>query len=838
MISLIAIVSLALANPDTAAVSTVAIYATRPPIIDGRDNDPVWRQAPPITEFTQWQPTEGKPPRFKTEARVAYDAANLYVFVRAFDPHPDSVIKLLERRDSFTPSDMVWLFLDPYHDKRTGYEFGVNAAGVKIDAQLSNGGNEDFAWDAVWDVATTIDSLGWTAEFRIPLSQLRYGKGRSHSFGFTIDRDIYRYNERVSWPRFTQSKPDLLSQLGTLDGLENLEVPRRLEAMPYVVSKRASTIVNNQFTNPNSVSVGGDIKYRVASNMTLDATINPDFGQVESDPAVLNLTAYESFFDERRPFFVAGRSLFQFGVNCSAVNCWGEGLYYSRRIGRTPQLAGSYGDTVPQAPTTILGAAKLSGRLTSGTTIGVLDAVTQRAETPGDTTFEPRTNYALARVTQDLRGGNTTIGGIVTAVDRQNDRWSEPYLPSSAYVGAVDLRHRFFRNTLEINGTLDESRVEGTRAAMQALQTDGVHGYERPDARLTLDSNRTVLGGDAEELRFGKVSGKHLLFESAYQRRSPGFEINDLGYLRRADQTSWSTWVGWFDRNERFFYQRLQVNNNWWQFWTTDGLPLEAAYNTNIHVTLKNNWSLHFGNTLGQLGATYDDRSARGGPAIRQDRYMAPWVFINGNDRRAVVPFIGLNVYNVGNGKNRSWNVSPELDYKVSGRFSSAFSMNINHNVSDYQWYGFYDDALGPHYTFARLNQTTRSATVRMNYTFTPTVSLQAYLQPFVSKGTYSNVRQLSSTPRAEDYDARFAPFLDASVTSDPGGFNFKQFTSNLVFRWEYRPGSTLFVVWNEGRHAFANEEGPATFGGDIRNLMALHPANTFLVKMSYWLNR
>ena len=213
-------------------------------------------------------------------------------------------------------------------------------------------------------------------------------------------------------------------------------------------------------------------------------------------------------------------------------------------------------------------------------------------------------------------------------------------------------------------------------------------------------------------------------------------------------------------------------------------------------------------------------------------------MFVNGNDRRAVVPSFGLNVYNVGNGKNRSWNLSPEIDYKVSGRFSSAFSLNYGRNISDYQWYGFYDDALGPHYTFARLNQTTTSATVRLNYTFTPVISLQAYVQPFVSKGVYANVRQLSQTPRAEDYDQRFAPFLDPSVTSDPGGFNFKEFQSNLVFRWEYRPGSTLFVVWNEGRQGFANEEGTTQFTGDIRNLMALHPANTFLVKMSYWLNR
>jgi hypothetical protein len=841
MLMLLAFASVAMMGvqqDDTARIATEAVHATRPPVIDGRDNDPVWKDAKPITDFVQWQPTEGKKPRFKTEAKVAYDASDLYVFVRAFDPHPDSIINVLERRDTYAASDKIWLFIDSYHDKRTGYEFGVTPGGVKLDGQLSNGGSEDFAWDAVWDVATTVDSLGWTAEFRIPLSQLRYGKARVHTFGFTIDRDIYRYNERVSWPLFSPAKPDLLSQLGSLEGLANLEVPRRLEAMPYVVTKRASTIAHNEFANHNAFSAGGDVKYRVASNVTLDATINPDFGQVEADPAVLNLTTYESFFDERRPFFVASRGLFRFDVNCSDANCAGEGLYYSRRIGRTPQLAATYGDTVPQPPTTILGAGKLTGRLTSGMTVAVLDAVTQRVTTPGDTTFEPRTNYGVVRIMQDLRGGLSTVGAILTAVNRADDRWSSPYLPSNAYVAAVDFRNRFYKNTYEISGSFDESRVQGAPAAMLLEQTNGVHNYQRPDTYLPLDSNRTALGGDAEELKFGKVSGQHVMFESAYQRRSPGFEINDLGYLRRADQTSWSNWLGFFDRNERLFYQRFQWNSVWWQYWTTNGLPLEAAYATNFHFTLKNNWGLHFGGALGQLGTTYDDRSARGGPAIRQDHYVAPWVTIVGDDRRAFIPIVNVSVVNSGEGKYRSWNVSPEIDYKMFGRFSGSFGVSYGPTINDAQWYGFYDDATGPHYTFARLSQSTTAATVRLNYTFTPAISLQAYAQPFVSKGAYTNVRQLSSTPRAEDYDARYAPFDDPTVTSDPGGFNFKEFQSNIVFRWEYNPGSTLFVVWNEGRQAFADQEGMATFTGDIRNLMTLHPANTFLVKMSYWLNR
>ncbi len=819
--------------------SAVAVRADVAPVIDGVDSDAVWRSAPPITQFVQWRPTEGKAPAFRTEARVAYDAANLFVFVRAFDPHPDSIIRILERRDTFTPSDMIWIFVDSYHDRRTGYEFGVNAAGVKLDQAIYDDGKEDAAWDAVWDVATRIDSLGWTAEFRLPLSQMRYSSDRMHTFGLTIDRDVYRLAERESWPLLRESHAGFVSQFGSLHGLDELEPPRRLEAVPYIVTKNASTITNNRFATESKASVGGDLKYRVASNVTLDATVNPDFGQVEADPAVLNLSAYESFFDERRPFFVAGRGLFQFDVNCNNVNCSSEGLYYSRRVGRTPELATTYGDTVPLQPTTILGAAKLLGRFPSGLTIGVFDATTQRASNAGDTTYDPATNFAAVRAKQDFRAGNSSIGGMVTAVNRANDRWSSPYLPSSAYVGAVDFRHRFFSNRYEISGSFDQSRVQGSAAAIHALQTDPVHYYQRPDAALPLDPTRTVLSGDAEEFKFGKIAGQHLSFESAYQRRSPGFEINDLGFLRRADQQSWSTWVGYFDRHIRRFYQRFQWNNNWWQYWSADGLAQEAAYNSNMNFTWKNNWTTSFGGTIGQLGATYDDRSARGGPAIRQSRYIAPWMNFGGDQRRAVVPFLSMNYFRGEGGRNSSLSISPEIEYKMLGRFSSSLGIGWGHNIADNQWYGNFTDAASvTHYTFAHLDQTTMSATLRLNYTFTPAISLQAYVQPFVSKGTYGDVRQLSATPRAESYDARYAAYGDTAVTNNPGGFNFKEFQSNVVFRWEYRPGSTLFVVWSEGRQGSEPFAGTQAFTGDVRDLMRLHPANTFLVKMSYWLNR
>jgi Domain of unknown function (DUF5916)/Carbohydrate family 9 binding domain-like len=824
--------------PPPTDTSATAVRAESAPTIDGKDDDAVWKTAPIINAFKEWRPTEGKDARFQTEARIAYDAANLYVFVRALDPHPDSIKKLLERRDTFTPSDMVWLFVDSYHDRRTGYEFGVNAAGVKIDQAIYDDGNEDGAWDGVWDAATRIDSAGWTAEFRIPLSQMRYARDKSHTFGIMIDRDVYRYNERYIWPLLRMSKTGFVSQFGSLHGLDDLETPRRLEAMPYVVTKNASRIINNQFEQKSNIAVGGDVKYRVASNITLDATVNPDFGQVESDPSVLNLTAYESFFDERRPFFVAGRGLFRFDVNCSQVNCNSEGLYYSRRIGRTPELAGVYGDTVPLQPVTIIGAAKLLGRFPRGLTLGVLDAATDKSTGAGAKTYDPMTNFSVVRATQDFRGGNSAVGAMLTAVNRNMDQWSSPYLSSSAYVGAMDFRHRFLKNVYEVSGSVDKSRVLGTPSAILSLQTNSVHQYQRPDAALPLDSSRTTLDGDAEEFKFDKIGGQHLLFESALQRRSPGFETNDLGFLRRADQTSWNTWVGFFDRHARKYYNSFQLNNNWWQYWTTDGLPLERAYNTNVHITLKDNIGIHTGGTIGQLGTTFDDRSARGGPAIRQDPYVSPWLSINGDDRKPLIPYLNFSYFKGDGGRNWSWNASPEVDLKVAGRFSSSLSLNWTHNVQDNQWYGNFDDVTGTHYTFAHLDQTTTGVTTRLNYTFTPNVSLQTYLQPFVSKGTYSNVRQLSANPRAAAYDDRYAPYINPSVTDDPGGFNFKALQSNVVFRWEYNPGSTLFVVWNEGRQGFLPIAGDKTFQGDVRDLFSLHPANTFLIKMSYWLNR
>jgi hypothetical protein len=508
-------------------------------------------------------------------------------------------------------------------------------------------------------------------------------------------------------------------------------------------------------------------------------------------------------------------------------------------VGRAPALSGAYGDARSPQASTILGAGKLTGRLPNGLSLGVLEAVTAREVGTQSRTIEPLTNFAALRAQQDLGGGETTIGAMVTAVHRDNDQWTEHVLRRSAYVGAADFRHRFLGRRFEVAGSLALSRVTGTAAALDVTQTNSVHNFQRPDAGLDYDPTRTSLMGDAEELFFRKVGGGMIRFETAYQRRSPGFETNDLGFLRRADEQSWNTWGAIQFRKPQAFFRQGFWNFNWWQFWTTEGLPTERAANTNAHFQLTNNWWAHAGGTISQIGGTFCDRCARGGPAVRRDLAMSAWSGIEGDSRFPVVPFLWFNYWRGDGGRSEYVGISPSLDLRVASRLTTSLGMDFSRNRDDKQWFGNLTDTVTnvTSYTFAHLEQRTASVNWRLDYTFSPTLSLQLYASPFVSKGTYSNVRELAD-PRAERYPDRFQPYADTAVANNPGGFNFKQFRSNAVLRWEYRPGSTLFVVWSQGRDDFESREGVRSFDDDFGRLFDAYPMNTFLVKVSYWLNR
>ncbi len=820
-----------------AARTVTAIRAPRAPALDGRDDDAIWRNAPRYAGLRQFSPREDAAPTFPTEFRVAYDDAALYVFVRAYDPHSDSSVHALARRDQAVPTDEISVLIDSYNDGRTGYEFAVSLDGVRSDVLWYADTRSDTAWDAVWQVSTHRESDGWTAEFRIPFSQLRFPSAPSHTFGFAVKRVVARLNESDAWPTFRPSRNGVVSQFGRLTGITGIAAARLVELTPYALAKNAQRARAHGYGRAQEQTVGGDLRYGLSSNLTLDATVFPDFGQVEADPSVLNLSTTETFLPDKRPFFLAGKGLYRFDLNCTQVYCQNEALFHSRRIGRTPQLLGLYGDAGSPATTPIAAAAKLTGRSAGGLSLGLLDAVTERVA-GGAPTLEPRTNYAVARVQQDLAGGRGGVGLMATAVERALDGWSVDSLRRNAYAAAVDFRLRFGGSQYELAGSVVASRVGGSRAALAATQRDAVHAYQRPDAGLPFDSTRTSLLGDAESLTLGKYGGGITRFETSYNRQSPGFEVNDIGYLQRADVQSWTSFGALVFNEPTRLYQRLELGLNNYNAWTAAGLHLQTFLDGSGHLVLRSsNWRLNAGVALYGLGGTFCDRCTRGGPARRVSPGFEQCGSVSGDTRRALVPSVMIDHYTGAEGRSHWLSVTPSLVLRVATGIQGSLGAAFTENRDDAQWYGAFTDAGGAtHYSFAHLDQRTVGLTGRLSYTPAPDLTLELYAAPFVSSGRYSRIRELSRTPGAWSYDARFAPFV--APASSPDGFEFSQLRANTVLRWEYRPGSTLFLVWTHGRDGSADAASDRSWLDGYRGLFQLHPENTFLLKAAYRIGR
>lgn len=679
---MVALVASSFAWGELSGQSSVATAAraTGNVTLDGLDDDAAWRASTAVSAFRQHDPELDAPPSQRTEFAVTYDDENLYVFVRAFDSSPDSIVRALTRRDVRGPSDQIGLMIDSYHDRRSGYAFWVNPDGVKRDVAISNDASEDQSWDGVWDVATRVDDRGWTAEFRIPLSQLRYQAADRHTFGLGVRRVIERLPEAVSWPHYDRNTPGAMSQLGTLEGLVGLGRSNSVEITPYVVTKNVTRAQNSGgFEHPQELDAGADVKIGITPNLTLDATVNPDFGQVEADPAEVNLTAFESFFGERRPFFVAGTGLYRFELNCYIVVDCGtnEGLFYSRRMGRSPALRSQNGDGRTPTATPIMAAVKLTGQRAGGLSFGVLDAVTRPVEGVGGLTAEPRTNYAVARVQKDFRNGDAGIGWIGTAVNRSLDPSTTPYLHESAYVTGLSGRTRFGNRNFELVGSVTASRVAGSPAAITRTQRGSAHYYQQPGDALSVDTSATSLGGVGAQLKLGKYGGGITRFESSFVYQSAGLEVNDLGFLRRADVRDWSTWGSLSFQSPTSVYRWASFNANTWHRWNTSGDRLESAVNLNDHVGLHNNWDVHGGGTYSGFGATYCDRCTRGGPLLRRSPGLYPWFGFNGDARRTVQPGMWVNLGRWDGGRSRSSSLGPYLN----SRFSTRLSLQVGGNL-------------------------------------------------------------------------------------------------------------------------------------------------------------
>ncbi|MGI8547780.1 MAG: DUF5916 domain-containing protein [Gemmatimonadaceae bacterium] len=866
-------------------------------VIDGKLDDAAWNAAKPITEFHQSQPNEGTRPAVRTEVRILYDATALYIGARMYDTLGARGIRApLARRDqlldangnngSFNSltSDKLAVVLDPYHNRIDQAWFEVNPAGVRGDKF-----NGDPSWDPIWEAATHVDSLGWTAEMRIPYSQLRFSRDSVQTWGLQLWRYTDRLNEQDMWSFWRRNEAGGPAYFGQLTGLAIPVQPRALELLPYAVSreqiKYAAPADPFHGTSEMKISAGGDVKYLLNSSLTLNATFNPDFGQVEVDPASLNLSAFETFYDEKRPFFVAGRSAFSFGgMNCMfCSNTSGLSAFYSRRIGRLPQLNGYVNDLAvyDNAPenTTILGAAKVTGRTKSGYTLGMLDAVTNRqnaryvldpAAPERQTEVEPLTNYFVGRVKKDLRNGATTVGGIFTSTARRlDDSLLTDRLRSHAEATGFDFNHTWHQREYRWMGSVIASNVAGSENAIARTERSSAHYFQRPDRRVTgdglfgarYDSTATSLRGYGFYTRLAKDNGDWV-WETAQNWRSPGFEVNDLAYLDRADYKWMNANVGRQWTTPGRWYRSMNVLVGGQQQFNYDGDRTDEQAQVYYGLQLPNYWNVR---TFAIHHPTVDaDRLTRGGPVVRRTGYDFGNVEVSTDARQRAVFDLSVEMAHGIDSHTRTFALQPGVAFKPAANVFVSLSPSYNADedaaqyvttVSDPTATAFY----GKRYVFAFIKTKTVSLDTRVNWTFTPNLTLQLFAQPFIASGAYSSFREFAR-PRtvtkvvygqdagAISYAAKANGSGTYTVDQDGAGpassfsfsnpeFTYRSLCGNAVLRWEYRPGSTVFFVWTQERTG-TDAVGTFDFNRARTVLFQDRPTNIFQIKVNYWLGR
>ena len=838
--------------------------------IDGRLDEAAWAAATPVTSFTQLNPDEGRPASERTEVRVLIGSDALYIGARLFDSTPRTIRSVLARRDDPVISDYFQVFLDSYHDHLTAVRFRITPGGAIQDALVdTQGGTDDVSWDPVWEYAARIDSVGWTVEMRIPLSQLRYNAQPDARWGIQFERFILRKGEDDFFAFTPKREHAGVNRYGHLVDLGRVPTARRLELVPYGVTRAEYTHAppGDPFRSGHDYfgNGGADLKYGVTSNLTLDATVNPDFGQVEIDSAVVNLSAFETFFPEKRPFFVEGGGLFQFG-SVRAHNLYNfPQFFFSRRIGRVPERSVD-GDIVaysdPPSQTSIRTAAKLTGHTHTGWSIGVLDAVTAAEETSWQdtlggghvTTVEPLTNYFVGRVRKDLDAGNSTIGALVTAVNRHlSDSVLASLERGQSYVAGLDFTHGWSNRDWSLDGAVVVSHVAGTDSSIALTQRSSARYYQRPDARtLTYDSTRTSLDGLTWQLALSRNSAEHWLGSIAYQEVGPGFEANDLGFQTRADQRALSTLFGYQDNHPHAVVRNwflIPFENHTWNF---DGDLVFGSYGLLSTINFANFWNVQLRHDYSVTAL--DDRLTRGGPLAQFPHYEDASVSFTSDSRRTT-RVSGSAFYQWDRAGQWNGQYSLTLDMRPSPATHINVGPSFSQNHSLAQYVTTISDnvdtaTFGARYVFATLDQTQLALLARLDWTFTPRLSFQLFLQPLIASARFRDLKELAR-PRSFDFvvygrDGGTVVPTAAGDTIHPGDggtaffvanqdFNLRSLRGNAVLRWEWRPGSTLFVVWQQSLDDQAGV-GDFQLGRDLSALLHAEASNILAVKVSYWI--
>ncbi len=845
--------------------------------IDGLPNEAAWESVPWGGDFIQQQPNENTPPSYPAFFKIMYDNKYLYIAYYCKDAAKDSVIRRMARRDDF-PGDWMEINIDAYHDLRTAFSFTLSASGVRGDEFVSNNGAYwDASWNPIWYAKTHITDSGWTGEIKIPFSQLRYGNEPDKVWGIQVQRRIFRKEEKSLWQFIPQSVGGWVSNFGELRGLKGIPSQKQVEIAPYIVAQNA--LYKSETGNPfatgvdNKLSAGVDGKVAVTSDMILDFTLNPDFGQVEADPSQVRIDGFQNFFEEHRPFFIESRNIFDYQLTGSAAggDYDADLLFYSRRIGAAPHytITAGTGEYVKTPENTaILEAVKFSGKTKTGWSVGLLESVTQREKATIDyfgkrrkEIVEPLTDYCVGRLQKDIDGGNTVIGGIFTSVNRENDPIA--LLHRNAYSGGLDFLHQWKNKAWYMKGDVVFSRVEGTPQAIYNTQTAFEHLFQRSNmTEAHLDSTRTSLAGTGGSFRIGKTGGKTgklgqiWRFETGLTWRSPELELNDIGFMYNADEINHFTWAGIIYQQPFSIFRNGRMSYNHWSRWDFAGKFLYQAFNVNAHATFRNYWQTGMGADWNPYDIS--NYALRGGSSIRRPPGGGVNAYVNTDSRKKISAGLQLST---GMAKDHAVGGNG-ITLSVTAQPVNAFNVNLSLGYNTYmRKQDQYVDQVVYNTGYEKINriivagvdQKTFRLTLRVNYNITPDLTIQYYGQPFITRPLYHDFGYVID-PLNTEYSKRFHKFTTAEIseqgddyavdensngitdyTFTKPDFNFVQFRSNLVLRWEYKPGSEFYLVWSQGNTPDVGNDLNTPLGNSLLNgTFTPEAKNIFLAKFTY----
>ncbi len=835
--------------------------------IDADASDEAWNRVEWSGNFTQTMPYDSAAPSQNTAFKTVYDNNAIYFLIRAFDTAPDSIVRRMCRRDGWE-GDFVEIYIDSYFDRNTAFGFNVNAAGVRGDAIITGDGNrEDETWDPVWYVKTLIDDQGWIAEIKIPFSQLRFGRKNGQVWGLQVGRRLYRHQERSFWQYKSPKASGFVSKFGDLHGIHDIQPSRQMEIMPFIVGgyETYKSEEGNPFRSGRDFLYNGglDGKIGISNNFILDFTINPDFGQVEADPSQVNLTTYETYFSEKRPFFIEGKNLLDFTITDDYSVMSNDVLFYSRRVGKPPSYWPELSDNeyvrMPDN-SSILGAFKVTGKTSDGWSAGVMNSVAQEEKALIDNegirreeTVEPLTNYLASRVMKDFNKANSQIGFAFTMVNRNlQEAHLEEFMKRNAFSGGLNFRHQWKDKTYFVEGSLVLSHVNGSREAITGQQTSMPKYFQRPGAtHLGVDTTATSLTGTGGTFRIGKQGNSRWTYDLTLAHRSPSLELNDAGFLSSGD----------------IIFERLRL-----QYMQTEPVSIfRSTYLTWLQTNAisfagerKYSWFIFSGDTRlmnywgGGLNfniqpSRIEVNELRGGPAVFNPAAFNVNYYIGSDYRKNVNGYIGNWISKNFNREAQYLGCFCGMDIRPFNALNFNFEIQYCKNIDKNQYVTNINDRPDPRYIRARFDQKEAYIQLRATFNISPEFTIQYYGMPFVSVGQFVDfsyvvdpkARELGDrvryyTPAQISYDAendeyRVDENLDGSTSYSFGNPDFKvlDFNSNFVLRWEYRAGSVVYLVWTQKRFEWGS---PNSFRMDdtVRDLFDIHPHNVFMVKFSY----